>query len=176
MNVLLHICCGPCAIYPLKKLRDEGHEVTGYFFNPNIHPYTEFEKRLDTLAGYARSTSMPLVIDDTYELESFLKGAMEYGPERCSFCYRTRLGQAFRHAEEKGFDAITTTLLYSKYQKHGQIVSIASVLSEEYDTPFLYEDFRTGWQEGVDESKRLSMYRQKYCGCIFSEAERYRKG
>ena len=118
---------------------------------------------------------MPLVIDDTYELEPFLKGAMEYGPERCSFCYRTRLGQAFRQAEEQGFDAVSTTLLYSKYQKHGEIVSIASVLSEEYDVPFLYEDFRTGWQEGVDESKRLTMYRQKYCGCIFSEKERFKR-
>jgi hypothetical protein len=175
MRILLHICCGPCAIYPLKKLHNEGHEVTGFFFNPNIHPYTEFEKRLETLAAYAGSASLPLVIDDTYELEPFLKGAMEYGPERCSFCYRTRLGQAFRQAEEQGFDAVSTTLLYSKYQKHGEIVSIASVLSEEYDVPFLYEDFRTGWQEGVDESKRLNMYRQKYCGCIFSEKERFKR-
>ncbi len=171
MKVLLHICCGPCAIYPLKALRSEGHEVTGYFFNPNIHPYTEFEKRLDTLRTYAGGASLPLVIDDTYDLEPFLKGAMEYGRERCSFCYRTRLGQTFRHAEEQGFDAVTTTLLYSKYQKHGEIVSIASVLSEEYDVPFLYEDFRIGWQEGVDASRQLNMYRQKYCGCIFSEHE-----
>jgi predicted adenine nucleotide alpha hydrolase (AANH) superfamily ATPase len=176
MKVLLHICCGPCAIYPLRTLRTEGHEVAGYFFNPNIHPYSEFMKRRDTLATFARGASLPVVIDDRYELEPFLKGALDYGRDRCLFCYRTRLEQAFREGGERGVDAVTTTLLYSKYQRHADIVAIASELSEEYDVPFLYQDFRVGWAEGVAESKQLDMYRQKYCGCIFSELERHKHG
>jgi epoxyqueuosine reductase len=172
MKVLLHTCCGPCTIYPLRVLREQGHEVSGYFFNPNIHPYSEFMKRRDTLHAFAKNASLPLVIDDGYELESFLRGALDYGRDRCLFCYRTRLAQAFSQGEALGVDAVTTTLLYSKYQKHADIIAIASELSEEYDVPFLYEDFRAGWAEGVSESKRLDMYRQKYCGCVFSELER----
>jgi epoxyqueuosine reductase len=175
MKVLLHICCGPCSIYPLRTLRAEGHEVEGYFFNPNIHPYSEFLKRRDTLVAFAGSSSLPLVIDERYELDTFLKGALNYGAERCLFCYRTRLEQAFRQGSEGSFDAVTTTLLYSRYQRHADIVNIASLLSEEFEVPFLYEDFRTGWAEGVAESKQLNMYRQKYCGCLFSEFERYNK-
>ncbi len=176
MKVLLHICCGPCAIYPLRVLREQGHEVSGYFFNPNIHPYSEFVKRRDTLATFAKNAALPLAIDDRYELQSYLKGALDYGRDRCLFCYRTRLAQAFTQGGESGVDAVTTTLLYSKYQRHADIVAIASELSEEYDVPFLYEDFRVGWAEGVAESKQLNMYRQKYCGCIFSELERHKHG
>jgi epoxyqueuosine reductase len=174
VKILLHICCGPCAIYPLRTLRAEGHEVSGYFFNPNIHPYSEFAKRRDTLAAFAKSASLPLVTDDRYELESFLKGALDYGKDRCLFCYKTRLEQAFIQGVERGVDAVTTTLFYSRYQRHADIVAIASDLSGEYDVPFLYEDFRIGWAEGIAESKQRGMYRQKYCGCLFSEHERYK--
>ncbi|HUJ90086.1 MAG TPA: epoxyqueuosine reductase QueH [Syntrophorhabdales bacterium] len=175
MKVLLHICCGPCTIYPLRVLREQGHEVSGYFFNPNIHPYSEFVKRRDTLAAFAKNAALPLAIDDRYELQSYLKGALDYGRDRCLFCYRMRLAQAFTQGGESGVDAVTTTLLYSKYQRHADIVAIASELSEEYDLPFLYEDFRVGWAEGVTESKKLNMYRQKYCGCVFSELETHKR-
>jgi epoxyqueuosine reductase len=175
MKVLLHTCCGPCTIYPLRALREHGHEVSGYFFNPNVHPYSEFMKRRDTLAAFAKNASLPLVIDNKYELDSFLKGVLDYGRDRCLFCYRTRLAQVFMQAVERDVDAVTTTLLYSKYQRHADIAAIASELSEEYDLPFLYEDFRVGWAEGVAESKRLDMYRQKYCGCVFSELERCKR-
>jgi len=176
MKILLHTCCGPCTIYPLRVLQEQRHEVSAYFFNPNIQPYSEFIKRRDTLQAFAKNVSLPLVIDEGYELESFLKGALDYGHDRCLFCYRMRLAQAFRQGGERGVDAVTTTLLYSKYQRHADIVAIASELSEEYDVPFLYDDFRVGWAEGVAESKRLDMYRQKYCGCIFSEFERHKGG
>ncbi len=175
-NVLLHICCAPCSIYTLKQLRDEGTEVSGYFYNPNIQPYTELQKRLKTLENYAKVVLLPLTIDDVYELETFLQGAMEYGKDRCLFCYRMRMDRVFRKALETRADAVTTTLLYSKYQKHEEIKTICEELSAQYGVPFLYRDFRAGWKEGVEESKRLNMYRQSYCGCIFSEKERYYKG
>lgn len=175
-KVLLHICCAPCSIHTLKELRKEGAEVSGYFYNPNIHPYTEFLKRLETLDNYARITLLPLAVDTSYDLETFLRGALEYGKDRCLFCYRMRLEGAFRKGIETGAEAITTTLLYSKYQRHDDIKTIGEELTHTYGIPFLYRDFRKGWKEGVQESKRINMYRQQYCGCIFSEKDRYGGG
>ncbi len=172
-NIFLHICCAPCSIYTLKELRAEGARVSGYFYNPNIHPYTEFSKRLSTLKEYARIALLLLTVDDSYELDRFLAGALALGRDRCLSCYRMRLDRAFERAADGGFDALTTTLLYSRYQRHDDIKKIGEELSAVYGVPFLYRDFRAGWREGIEESKKLGMYRQQYCGCIFSEKERY---
>lgn len=174
-KILLHICCAPCSIYTLKKLRAEGAFVSGYFYNPNIHPYTEFLKRLQTLENYSKISLLPLVVDKSYNLETFLKGILEYGKDRCLFCYRTRLEKVFQKGSDEGFDAVTTTLLYSKYQRHDDIKAIGEELSNKYNIDFLYEDFRKGWKVGVEESKTINMYRQQYCGCILSERERFEK-
>jgi len=176
MKVLLHICCAPCAIYPLKVLRGEGHEVTGFFYNPNIHPYTEFQKRREALASYSRVSLLPLIIDETYDLDAFLKGALEAGKERCGACYLIRLEAAFRRAVDEKADAVTTTLLYSIHQRHETIAAIAEGLSSRYKVPFLYRDFRLGWKEGQAHARSLGIYRQNYCGCIFSEYERFAAG
>jgi len=172
-KVLLHICCAPCSIYVLKTLHEDGADVQGYFFNPNIHPYTEFKKRLSTLEDYANYVSLPLEIDPDYDLNTFLKGTLDRGKDRCLFCYRLRLEKTFKKGIEECVDAVTTTLLYSKYQRHDDIRRIGEELSVQYDVPFLYRDFRKGWKEGIKVSKALNMYRQQYCGCIFSEGERY---
>jgi epoxyqueuosine reductase len=173
MKVLMHICCGPCAVYPLRELREEGVDVEGYIFNPNIHPYTEFTRRLQTLETFAKVSLLPLHLNRSYHLEEFLKGALDAGNDRCLFCYRTRLDQAFKMGAAAGVDAVTTTLLYSKYQKHDAIKAIGEELAAHYSLPFLYRDFRKGWKEGIEKSIRLNMYRQNYCGCIFSEKERF---
>ena len=175
-KVLMHVCCAPCSIYTLKTLRKGGADVYGYFFNPNIHPYTEFKKRLSTLQDYANYVSLPLEIDADYDLNTFLKGALDHGKDRCLFCYRMRLEKTFKKGVEDKVDAVTTTLLYSKYQRHDDIRNIGEELSATHGIPFLYRDFREGWKEGVEESKTLNMYRQQYCGCIFSEKERYWRG
>lgn len=174
MKVLLHICCAPCCIYSLKTLRYDGMDVTGYFFNPNIHPYSEYLRRLETLDNYAKLTLMPLIVNKEYNLGEFLKGAIDHGRERCIFCYKLRLEKTFKMAVDERFDAVSTTLLYSKYQRHEYIKKIGLELSQKYNIPFIYKDFRIGWKEGIEESKRLNMYRQNYCGCIFSEYERYK--
>lgn len=174
MKVLIHTCCAPCTIYPLTTLRKEGHEVRGYFYNPNIHPFTEFTRRRDALAMLADMSRFPVIFDEGYDLEDFLAGALERGKDRCSFCYHIRLDRTFRKALEERSDAVTTTLLYSKYQKHEQIVVVAEELAAKYSMPFLYKDFREGWKEGQAEARRLNLYRQNYCGCIFSEAERHK--
>ncbi len=173
MKVLLHICCGPCTVYPLRALRDEGADVTGFFHNPNIHPYTEFRKRQEALVQYSRVALLPLIMDETYDIAAFLRAALAAGEDRCLACYTTRLTAAFEKAAELHADAVTTTLLYSIYQKHEVIAEVASELSARYGISFLYRDFRPGWRDGQDEAAKLGIYRQAYCGCIFSEYERF---
>lgn len=178
MNLLLHMCCGPCSCYPLKKLREDGIEPTGYFFNPNIHPYKEWDMRLKTAKEFAEKVDMKIITDENYMLRDFLKKALmaesvENG--RCRMCYTWRLEQAAKFAAENGFDSFTSTLFYSIYQQHDLMKETAGFFAEKYGVSFYYEDFRTGWQEGTDISIDLGLYRQPYCGCIFSEEERYSK-
>ena len=178
MNLLLHMCCGPCSCYPVKKLRAAGIEPTGYFFNPNIHPYKEWDMRLKTAKEFAEKVDMKIITDENYMLRDFLKKALmaesvENG--RCRMCYTWRLEQAAKFAAENGFDSFTSTLFYSIYQQHDLMKETAEFFAEKYGVSFYYEDFRTGWQEGTDISIDLGLYRQPYCGCIFSEEERYSK-
>lgn len=173
MKVLLHICCGPCSIYPIKSLREEGHELRGYFFNPNIHPFTEFRKRLETMEAYAGKVQLPVIIDDNYELDEFLRQAAFREGERCRSCYASRLRRAGQVAKKGNFEAFTTTLLVSPFQKHELINEIGTAIGAELGIPFLYRDFRQGYKEGVEISKKEELYRQQYCGCIYSERDRY---
>ncbi|MBW2090730.1 MAG: epoxyqueuosine reductase QueH [Deltaproteobacteria bacterium] len=173
MRILLHICCAPCAVYTVQALRDEGHEVYGYFFNPNIHPYQEYLRRLDALARYAESINLPVIYDKGYNLEGFLREMVFRESDRCRFCYRLRLNQAAHITKKGNFDAVTTTLLYSRFQKHDLIAEIGRETASRRKIDFLYRDFREGWKEGIERSKELGMYRQQYCGCIYSEKERF---
>ena len=176
MKLLLHMCCGPCSCYPVKKLREEGIEPTGYFFNPNIHPYKEWDMRLKTAKEFAEKVGMAFHADEHYRLRDFLKKALpaEALPNgRCTMCYTWRLEETARFAAEHGFDAFTSTLFYSIYQQHDLMRRTAEHFAAEYGVAFYYEDFRPGWQEGIDISHDLGLYRQPYCGCIFSEEERY---
>lgn len=175
MRILLHVCCGPCAVYPLHRLRAHGHEVTGLFFNPNIHPYQEFRRRLDAVRQLAALAQCPMEIDEEYGLAAYLRRVVFHETERCPICYEMRLVRTVQTAVAGGFDAFSTTLLYSKYQNHRLLIERCGQLATEHGIDFFYEDFRQGWQEGIDESIRLGLYRQPYCGCIFSEQERYDK-
>ena len=175
MKLLLHICCAPCTIYPLQTLRNQGFQITGYFYNPNIHPFREYETRKDTLKEYARTGKLEIFYDDQYDLEFFLNQTRPWGPERCRICYDLRLEATARQAKAQGFDAFSTTLLYSRYQKHDWIKEVGRKTEERLEIPFYYQDFRPGWFEGVQKSKELGLYRQPYCGCIFSEKERFTK-
>lgn len=170
---MLHICCAPCTTYPLRILKGEGSEIRGLFYNPNIHPYLEYQRRLDTLMSYAGEEGLTVIREEAYPIEAFLRQVVFREEERCRFCYRIRLFEAARIAREGSFDAFTTTLLYSRYQKHDLIRQIGEEAAAAQGIPFLYRDFREGWSEGVRVSKERGMYRQPYCGCIFSERERY---
>ncbi len=176
--MLLHICCGPCTIFPLKVLRGEGFAVQGLFFNPNIHPYLEYRRRLDTLRAYAAAESLDVRFDEEYPLEEFLGNVAPRVNERCRYCYESRLRKTANIARQEGFQYFTTTLLYGIYQKHDLVTEIGREVAKETGVEFHYGDYRIGWKEGVDLSKELGMYRQQYCGCIYSEKERFygRKG
>ena len=173
MNVLLHMCCANCAIYPIEILRGENHQVTGFFFNHNIHPYQEYRRRLETVHEYATRTGLKLIVRDEYLLEEFLGQVAQTPGSRCDYCYRSRLEETARAAAEQGYDAFTSSLLYSRYQKHDTIRAWADEMAKRYDVAFLYRDFRTGWKEGINISKSMGLYRQQYCGCIYSEKDRY---
>ena len=174
MKLLLHICCAPCAIYPLPIIKQK-HEVDGFFYNPNIHPFSEYEKRRTTLETFAASTDLHVIYDEGYPLDDFFRAVSFKEKNRCEHCYQLRLEKTAKVARERGYTAFTTTLLYSKYQKHELIKSICENVSRENELFFFYYDFRIGWQTGVDESRRQEMYRQKYCGCIYSERDRFCK-
>jgi predicted adenine nucleotide alpha hydrolase (AANH) superfamily ATPase len=173
MRILLHICCGNCAIYPVKILREQNHELAGYFYNHNIHPYQEFKKRLTTTREYAEKVKLSVTYDENYRLEEFLAAVAQDPANRCEYCYRSRLLATAKEADRQGCEAFTTTLLYSRYQKHQDIVDFGQQLAKEYNLYFHYEDFRKGWNEGIKISKEMNLYRQQYCGCIYSEKERY---
>jgi len=175
MRILLHICCANCAIYPFERIREKGEEVVGYFFNPNIHPYQEYQKRLDTLRQYSEKVGLAVIYRDEYLLEEFLKNVSHRVDERCHFCYSFRLEAAAREAKGREFDAFSTTLLQSTHQNHAVIKETGERIAQEVGIPFYYEDFRQGWRRGLEVSKSIGLYRQQYCGCIYSEKERFSK-
>lgn len=173
MKILLHTCCGPCALFPLQQLRETGHEVTGFFYNHNIHPYQEYVRRRDAAVQMAEQESLPLIMRDDYDVEGFLANVAAAPDKRCSYCYASRLRATAQTAAQEGFEAFTASLLYSRYQKHDEIRALGEQLGAEYGVLFYYQDFRSGWQEGIRLSKERGLYRQQYCGCIYSEKERY---
>jgi len=173
MRILLHICCANCAIYPLERLKESWDEVVGYFFNPNIHPYQEYQKRLESLKRYSEEVGMEVVYRDEYLLEEFLKTVSHRVEERCRYCYSIRLEATAQEAKKNSFDQFSTTLLQSNHQNHQLIKDIGDRLAREIGIPFYYEDFRSGWRKGVEVSKAMGLYRQQYCGCIYSEKERF---
>ena len=172
MKLLMHTCCAPCSTYVIKKLREEGYnDITSYWYNPNIQPYDEYKHRLETLKEYTKMVNVPLVIQDYYNLNEFLQAVANYKGIRCEYCYWMRLEMSVRYAKENGFEYFTTTLLVSPYQKHDILKKVCEELCEKYGVKFVYYDFREGYYEGQQMAKEAGLYRQKYCGCVFSRDE-----
>ena len=174
MKLLMHTCCAPCSVYCIKSLREEGIEPVLFWYNPNIHPYTEYKARRDCLIEYSKIKDIKLIIDENYGLDEFCKNVCNDLDNRCTnYCYRVRLDKTAKYAKENGYDAITTTLFVSPYQKHDEIKKICEEITKKYNIDFLYRDFRVGFREGQTEARSIGLYMQKYCGCIFSEESRY---
>ncbi len=172
MRMLVHICCAPCYVPIHKRLNNEGHNAVGFWYNPNIHPFMEYRARLEALMKYQKIENIEIIYKDEYNLKEFLKGQIN-ADNRCKFCYNQRLNETAKTAKEKNFDAFTTTLLESPFQKHELIKSIGESIGKENNIRFYYEDFRELHEQGKKEASSLSLYRQRYCGCIFSEKERF---
>lgn len=175
MKLLLHICCAPCSVMCIKKLKEDNIEVTGYWYNPNIHPFKEYESRLNALKEYSKMINLDVIYNDYYGLREFTKNIIDDITNRCNYCYMSRLESTVKYASENGFDAFSTTLFISPYQKHDLIKSICEKLSRKYNIKFIYKDFRPYFYEGKKEFKETGLYMQKYCGCVFSEEDRYLK-
>ena len=169
MKLLMHACCAPCSVYCVDTLRNEGIEPCLYWFNPNIHPYKEYEARRDCLKEYSKLMNLETIFDENYGLDEFCKNVVDDLDSRCTkYCYPVRLEKTFKYAKENGFDTVTTTLLYSIYQKHDYIKFLCEEYSKEYGVDFLYRDFRVGFWEGHDKAKNeLNLYMQKYCRLYF---------
>jgi len=175
-SLLVHACCGPCAITVFQDLAAGGTDILGFYYNPNIHPLTEYLRRRDALAEVGRRMGVAVAFADSeYDPALFLRQAAFREKDRCRSCYELRLDRAAREARATGCAGFTTTLLYSKYQDHAAIREAGEQAAAVHGVPFVYRDFRPGWDEGVRLSKEWELYRQPYCGCIFSEFERYRK-
>lgn len=175
MKLLLHICCAPCAISCVDSLRSEGIEPTGYWDNPNIHPYTEYRSRKNALIEYADRINLPLREGGTYGLRSFVKSVAADVEKRCNYCYDVRMRNTARYAAENGYSHFSTTLFISPYQNHQQLHELAEKAAAEMGIALLYKDFRPLFRQGQNQARALGLYMQKYCGCIFSEEERYCK-
>lgn len=175
-KVLMHTCCAPCSVYCIDSLRSEHIEPTIFWYNPNIHPYMEYKARRDCLKSYAKEVGAEAVFIEDYGLDEFCKNVVSDISSRCvNYCYRKRLTETVRYAAQHGYTSFTTTLLVSPYQKHDELKAICEELAALSGVEFLYRDFRPGFRAGQEKARAAGLYMQKYCGCIFSEEERYAK-
>jgi len=175
MKTLLHICCAPCANMCIDTLREQGEALTGFWYNPNIHPFTEYRARRNCLRDYAQTIRLPLVEQNDYGLRPFVRAVADDIANRCVKCYQMRLFATAEYAAQNGFDAFTSSLFISPYQNHELLKQVAEQAADEYHVRFLYEDFRPLFRQGQERARELGFYMQKYCGCVFSEEERYLK-
>lgn len=177
LEILLHICCGPCAIMPVIRLKEMGYTPLLWFRNPNIHPVSEYLRRRDAALECAAKLDVPLIFDDEWDLSKWLirQLPIEKSPLRCENCVDERIQAAALKARQLGLQYFSTSLLYSKFQPHEHMAEAGEEIARKALLKFVYRDFRQDWQEGIALAKRWALYRQPYCGCVFSEAERYAK-
>lgn len=174
-RLLLHICCGPCAIMPTRHLLEEGFEITGLFYNPNIHPLKEYLQRREAALICADKLGIEMIWLDEFDIGAWIREQLPRrdSPQRCEWCVEMRIRRAHYEAARLGYEYFTTSLLYSRYQPHEHIARTGKALLS--GPKFIYRDFRAYWQAGINAAKEWELYRQPYCGCIFSETERYAK-
>ena len=174
-TVLLHTCCAPCSLSCIDPLRAEGIEPVAFWYNPNIHHWKEYEARRNCLLEFAPTIGMEVRVQEDYGLKEFVRHVADDIDHRCTYCYDDRIEATARYAAEHGFTAFTSTLLSSLYQDHDGIAQAAEKYAKQYGVEFLYRDFRPNFRAGNQQAKDLGFYMQKYCGCVFSEADRYQK-
>ncbi len=170
-GLLLHICCAPCSAYPVPALRAQVPRLAGFFFNPNIQPDDEYARRLAALERFAPVLGLEFQVA-TDPVDCARPATAGAGEERCRRCYDLRLRATARAARHGGFDAFSTTLLYSIHQRHELVRAVAAEVARAEGVAFFYQDLREGWVEGGRSYRESGLYRQRYCGCLPSQAER----
>ena len=178
MTILLHICCAPCATACVERLCSDGYTVMGFFYNPNIQPIAEYNKRCEDTLRLSNLMGFKLYTGD-YNNEKWLEEVMglESEPEggkRCEVCYRFRLKQTASLANKYDIGGFTTTLSVSPHKPYGKIRLIGEEIAKEYQLNFLTYDFKKkeGYKRSIELSKQYKLYRQNYCGCLFSKGNR----
>ena len=146
-----------------------------FWYNPNIHPWKEYQARRDCLLEYAPTIGMEVRVQEEYGLKEFVRRVAGDIDRRCTYCYEHRLEGTAKYAADHGFSAYTTTLLASIYQQHELIAAAGVRYAKQYGVEFLYRDFRPNFRAGNQLAREKGFYMQKYCGCVFSEADRYQK-
>ncbi len=172
-SVLVHCCCAHCAAYTVGHWREQGYEVSALWYNPNIHPYTEHQHRLEAMQSLAQETNLPLIITDGYDMIEYFRQVVGHESDRCRHCFRLRLSNTAITARQMKFNAYTTTLLISPHQKHDLLREIGDELAREKGIEFLYADLRKRYSDSRHLTKPLNLHRQQYCGCVYSEWERF---
>lgn len=177
MKLLLHACCGPCSLEPIRLLQADGHELTIAYMNSNIHPESEYRERRDTLLAWAQDNDLS-VVEGVYDADTWeaTAGAIAQKPgyareDRCRACYRLRFEEAAAYAQEHGFEGICTTLSVSPYQFTDIIAEELERVGARFGLVTIFKDFRPFYPEATRRSRELGMYRQNYCGCHFSDVE-----
>jgi len=172
-RLLVHVCCAPDALYVFGVLKDD-YEVTGFFSNSNIHPREEYELRLEEARAVARTAGVPLIEDD-YDPEAWRTVTRKFKDEpekgrRCDVCYATRLGRTAETAARRGFDAFATVMSLSPWKKAAVMNRIGRQFAARHGLAFLEADFKKkdGFKKSVDLSRAHGLYRQDYCGCLYS--------
>lgn len=167
-GILVHICCAPCAEYPLRILAEEGFSLHGYFYNPNIHPAEEHRRRMDGVRKLAAMRELPMVYDGE-NLQLLWEITDDRRPGRmCQACYDMRMRRVAEFTRDTGLTQFTTTLLVSPYQQHDMIHEAAERAAFNAGVSFFYRDFRPGFRAGQEMARSDGLYRQKYCGCVDS--------
>ena len=173
-KLLLHVCCAPCSTHVIETLKKD-YNLTLFFYNPNIEPIDEYEKRLESTERYAKELKLPLIVGDYDNLEwhNAVKGHEDdkEGGERCSICFKYRLKKTTQLAKEKNFDLFTTTLTISPFKNAEMINKIGNELKEKHNIEFLKSNFKkqNGYLYSIELSKKYNLYRQHYCGCLYSK-------
>jgi predicted adenine nucleotide alpha hydrolase (AANH) superfamily ATPase len=172
-SLLVHLCCAHCGAYTIEHWRREGHDVRGLWYNPNIHPFTEHQSRLESMKSLAARLDLTLTVIEGYDMPEYFRRVAGHEGERCRHCFELRLGRTAAAAGELGCDAFTTTLLISPHQKHDLIREAGVRAAAASGVRFLYADLRKRYSDSRHITKPLELYRQQYCGCVYSEFERY---
>lgn len=170
-NLLLHVCCGPCSEWPVQALREEGFTLEAYYYNPNIQPQAEWDKRLAAMREAARLHDLPLHVEGQSEEGRWRRMSSLSKEEHCHYCYRRRLGQAAKFARERGFAYLASSLQVSPYQDQELIARCGEEACRAQGLTFVSRPFMERFREGQEMARADGLYRQHYCGCIYSLGE-----